>query len=147
MELLIYLFWGQRKTFDRVYNSTGFPVGYMEGGFLVRLVILLWALLLLWRYHLNFKTLNHKIKFLKLILSLISKVNSQTSQKKPPFYKKHKKPILILKDTPRTHIPKRNTKISISIPWSRILINFELAHMTPCLARCYFDAFVNFWDF
>ena len=141
MELLIYLFWGQRKTFDRVYNSTGFPVGYMKGGFLVRLVILLWALLLLWRYHLNFKTLNHKIKFLKLILSLISKVNSQTSQKKPPF-PKTQTPILISEHTPPIHIFKHTTKNPISIPWACFLLLFEIFHITPCLVRTVFCHFL-----
>ena len=73
------------------------------------------------------KSFNHKIKIPKQIKVRSQKANSQKS----PKIEKQKKDVINLKDTPRRHILKRNTKITFSIPYTRILVTFEIFHMTP----------------
>ena len=62
------------------------------------------------------------------------KVNLETINKNLKI-KKHKKAIPISNTTPPIHIPKHNTKTPQSIPRSRILIIFEISHLTSCLVK------------
>ena len=94
---------------------------------------------------LTLKSLALKLKSFKLIQSLISKSHSTNLVPKTLIYKKHKKPTLNFSPTPQRHILKHNIKISISISWSRILVNFEIVHMTTWWVSTRFGCFINFW--
>ena len=87
-----------------------------------------------------------KFKALKIDFKLLSqKLNLQTLDKK------HKNPFLISNPTPPMHILKHTIKITFSTPWSRILINFEIVHLTPLLVMTWFWEFLAFetlkWSF